>query len=111
VEELKYWIGRNESGRKEVNDKTSDKRWIRLEVQFEGNRTELYVWVEFTNGTIIKINERIEVYYHESDKKSITKETQTGPVIEIEGLVKFVVVMELLIVVTVKGIKLVRKLE
>jgi len=111
VEGLKYWIGRNESYRKEVKDKTSDKRWIRLEVQFEGNRTELYVWVEFTNGSIIKIQEEIEVYYYENEKKSVIKETLTGPVIEIEELGKFVVVMGLLVVVTVKVIKLIIKME
>ncbi|MHA1214653.1 MAG: hypothetical protein ACTSPG_05115 [Candidatus Hodarchaeales archaeon] len=109
VEGLKYWIGRNESSRKEVKDKTSDKRWIRLEVQFEGNRTELYVWVEFTNGTIIKINERIEVYW-KSKTTSVNNKTSKEIVIDMGEVARLVVGLGVMTVPMIAGVIILRKM-
>jgi len=110
VEGLKYWIGRNESSRKEVKDKTSDKRWIRMEVQFEGNKTELYVWVEYTNGSIIKIKEEIEVYY-KSEPTSVKEKISKGLVIDTGEVVRLVLGLGLMTVPIIAGLKLMRKME
>jgi len=110
VEGLKYWIGINEIQKSEVKDKTNAKRWVELEVQFEGNKTELYVWVEFTNGTIIKIYERIEVYY-KPRPTSVNNKTSRRLVIDMGEMTKLVLGLGVMVVPIIAGVKVLKKIE